>query len=62
MKLNRDISNSGYYERAFAYMGEKIASPFYLIFSDDIEWVKDNIEIPGKSTLLVIGDLRTTKN
>lgn len=48
LKLNRDISNSGYYERAFAYMGEKTASPFYLIFSDDMEWVKANVEIPGE--------------
>lgn len=47
LKLNRDISRSGYYERAFAYMEEKVASPFYLIFSDDTEWVKDNVGIPG---------------
>ncbi len=48
LKLNRDISGSGYYERAFAYMEERLASPFYLIFSDDMEWVKDNMDIPGQ--------------
>lgn len=48
LKLNRDISGSEYYERAFEYVGERIASPFYLIFSDDTEWVKDNMEIPGE--------------
>lgn len=48
LKLNRDISSSGYYERAFAYMGERIASPFYLIFSDEVEWVKENMDIPGE--------------
>lgn len=48
LKLNRDISGSGYYERAFAYTKEKIASPYYLIFSDDMEWVKANMDIPGE--------------
>lgn len=48
LKLNRDISGSGYYERAFACMGERVFSPFYLIFSDDVDWVKANMEIPGK--------------
>ena len=48
LKLNRDISSSDYYERAFAYIGKRVASPFYLIFSDDTEWVKDNMDIPGE--------------
>lgn len=48
LKLNRDISGSGYYERAFACMGERVSSPFYLIFSDDMDWVKANMEIPGE--------------
>lgn len=48
LKLNRDISGSGYYERAFAYMEERAAAPFYLIFSDDTEWVKNNMGIPEK--------------
>lgn len=55
LKLNRDISGSGYYERAFAYMGKRLALPFYLIFSDDMEWVKDNIEIPGEK--LFVSDM-----
>lgn len=48
LKLDRDISGSGYYERAFAYMKERIDSPYYLIFSDDTEWVKANMDIPGE--------------
>lgn len=48
LKLNRDISHSGYYERAFACMGERVSSPFYLIFSDDMDWVKANMKIPGE--------------
>lgn len=48
LKLNRDISGSGYYEKAFAYIKERIALPYYLIFSDDTEWVKANMEIPGE--------------
>lgn len=48
LKLNRDISSSGYYERAFAFMKDRIAQPVYLIFSDDTEWVKNNMNIPGE--------------
>ena len=52
LKLKRDISNSGYYERAFAYMGERVASPIYLIFSDDVGWVKENLDIPGEKMFI----------
>ncbi len=52
LNLNRDISNSGYYERAFAYIGERLISPFYLIFSDDTEWAKDNMDIPGEKLFI----------
>lgn len=48
LQLNRDISDSGYYERAFSYMGERLVSPVYLVFSDDVEWVRDNMDIPGE--------------
>lgn len=48
LKLNRDISGSGYYERAFACMEERVPSPFYMVFSDDVDWVKANLEFPGE--------------
>lgn len=48
VKLGRDISGSGYYGRAIACMEERTKRPFYLIFSDDTEWVKAHMEIPGE--------------
>ena len=34
-----------YYQSAIAYMTEHVAQPKFFIFSDDIEWVKNNIRI-----------------
>lgn len=49
VKLNRDISQKGYYPRALRLMEEKVENPTYLIFSDDVEWVKNNLKIGGKT-------------
>lgn len=40
-----------YYEEAVRIINEKVENPFFVIFSDDIEWVKDNLnfEILGIS-------------
>jgi hypothetical protein len=43
-KLMGDIDLS-YYKNAVAYMSKKIASPQFFIFSDDIEWCKENIKL-----------------
>lgn len=32
-----------YYERAMAYVAERVKNPHFFIFSDDIEWCKKNI-------------------
>ncbi|MCO5232154.1 MAG: alpha-1,2-fucosyltransferase [Chitinophagales bacterium] len=34
-----------YYHKAIHYMSEKLQTPTFFIFSDDIEWVKDNLKI-----------------
>ena len=52
LKLNRDISCKEYYPKALEYMKEKLDSPTYVICSDDIEWVKANIAIPGKKVYI----------
>lgn len=46
-RLNRDISNMSYYPSAMEIMQQHLESPVYLIFSDDIEWVKQNMKIPA---------------
>ncbi len=34
-----------WYQKAIAYMNERVDEPFYYIFSDDIEWAKANLDI-----------------
>ena len=36
-----------YYEKAIQHIESKIQSPTFFIFSDDIEWAKENLKIEG---------------
>lgn len=36
-----------YYEQAIEYMQKHVDNPVYFIFSDDLNWVKENIPIPS---------------
>lgn len=47
-RLSRDISQNEYYPRAVKKMEEYVKDPVYLVFSDDIEWVKENMEINAR--------------
>ncbi len=44
-KIARDISQSEYYVKALELIKERVSNPYYLVFSDDIQWVKNNIGI-----------------
>lgn len=48
LRLNRDISQKGYYSKALDIMSQKTGLLTILVFSDDIEWVKNNIKIEQK--------------
>ncbi|OGB22613.1 MAG: hypothetical protein A3I66_10945 [Burkholderiales bacterium RIFCSPLOWO2_02_FULL_57_36] len=39
-----------YYRNAIAYFQARLERPHFFIFSDEIEWVKSNLDIPGKPT------------
>lgn len=39
-----------YYRNAIAYMGSKLEIPHFFVFSDEIDWVKSNFDIPGEVT------------
>lgn len=52
LKLNRNISQSDYYSKAIKQMEERIKKPIYIIFSDDIAWVKENLAIPGEKIFI----------
>ena len=42
LNVGRDISQGSYYKRAVEAITKKIKSPYYIVFSDDIAWVKKN--------------------
>lgn len=49
MKLNCSICDDRYYLKAMrGIKNRKIEDPIYLVFSDDIKWVKKNIEIDAE--------------
>lgn len=49
LRLNRNISQSDYYAKAIELIEEKLEKPVYMVFSDDIDWVKRNLHIPGEN-------------
>lgn len=42
--LNKEMKKNHYYENAMKYITNNVKNPFFLIFSDDIEWVKENFD------------------
>lgn len=52
LKLNRDISQKNYYFDAIEMMQKYVKNPVWLIFSDDIEWVKNNFKISGEKVFI----------
>lgn len=43
--VNLSLLNIEYYQRAISYIQEKITDPVFYIFSDDINWVKKNLDL-----------------
>jgi len=46
------VSSLKYYYEAIKYIKDKIENPYFIIFSDDIDWVKKNLKV--ESPLLFI--------
>ena len=44
--INKEMRRGHYYERAMKYIAAKVQNPFFLIFSDDMEWVRQNFICP----------------
>ena len=44
-----DVCDVGYFERAMQKMKELVKDPVFFLFSDDIDWVKENIQVPGEA-------------
>lgn len=41
-----------YYQRAVEYIAQKVKNPSLFIFSDDMDWVKSNLNLPYESILV----------
>lgn len=41
-----------YYKKSFEVASKKISDPVFLIFSDDLDWVRENIPLPKKSVFV----------
>lgn len=39
------VCDMGYYKKAMKYLEEKVGDMDYFIFSDDIDWVKENLDV-----------------
>lgn len=46
-KLYEGICTLDYYERAIAIMREKVKRAVFYVFSDDMDWVKQNLKVPN---------------
>jgi hypothetical protein len=42
------VLSDTYYQSSFNIIAQKLSNPTFYVFSDDIEWVKNNMVIPGK--------------
>ncbi|MET0634858.1 MAG: alpha-1,2-fucosyltransferase [Chitinophagaceae bacterium] len=51
-------TDADYYQRAIALMLEKLTDPEFYFFSDDIDWVRENLPVPN--AVYVSGDLAKT--
>lgn len=47
LNSNLPILDTAYYEKAIEYMTSRIANPSFFVFSDDMAWVKQNINLSG---------------
>ena len=55
-KNNKNIFNqlgTKYYMDSISYIKNMVSKPFFFIFSDDYDWVKDNIKLPHNEYILM---------
>lgn len=55
---NYGICSLDYYNKAIKLIIEKISNPTFFIFSDDIEWVKENLKIDFPTIFVSNGEIK----
>lgn len=46
-KKDFNVLSKEYYETAIEYISRKLDKPFFCIFSDELDWVKNNMKLPN---------------
>jgi hypothetical protein len=49
---NHGVCEVEYYERAMKLISDSVSNPSYFVFSDDITWVKENLNVNGSVTFI----------
>ena len=57
--LHGGICDLAYYQKAIAYIREKVANPHFFVFSNDLDWCKDNLPLNSNVTYV---DFNTGEN
>lgn len=52
VKSSMGDTNLNYYRDAMAYMGKYVENPHFFLFSDDMEWCKENMKAPFPITYM----------
>lgn len=47
LKRTHFVCGHSYFDRAIKEMSQRLVSPVFIVFSDDINWVKENMTFPG---------------
>ncbi len=53
------LCNLEYYKMAVNIINQRVNNPIFFIFSDDLEWVKENLRLFNKSIFVDINDIKT---
>jgi len=61
-KSGQALCPISYYEKAIKYIGQNVENPYFFIFSDDIQWVKENLPIQYNAEFIDINSKAPEKD
>jgi glycosyltransferase involved in cell wall biosynthesis len=57
--VHGNISTKAYFQNAITYINQKFPDAFFFVFSDDIPWVKQNVNFQNNSVVYIAGNNNT---